>query len=246
MSREGKKQLTRNAPYTVLLIDDHHISRIGVSQLISCDKAYYLIGETASGREGLALARSERPDIVLLDLNMKDVDAIELLKTLRDEKVASYVVVLTVSDAEDDIVASMRCGVSGYLLKDVRPDVLMIKLRQVLNGQIVLDEKIASRLASAVQKEQTEKETLDVQLTEREWQTLQLIAKGMSNRMISQTLAIKEATVKVHVRRLLKKLGLRSRLEASAWYFANQAKLHKGNHRPTRPAAIVPELRAKA
>ena len=238
--------MTRNTPYTVLLIDDHHISRIGVSQLISCDKTYYLIGETASGREGLEIARSARPDIVLLDLNMKDVDAIDLLKTLREEKIAAYVVVLTVSDAEDDIVASMRCGVSGYLLKDVRPDVLMIKLRQVLNGQIVLDEKIASRLAAAVQKEQTREEALDVQLTEREWQTLQLIAKGMSNRMISQTLAIKEATVKVHVRRLLKKLALRSRLEASAWYFANQAKLDKASHRRPLRSAAPPELRAKA
>lgn len=238
--------MTRNTPYTVLLIDDHHISRIGVSQLISCDKTYYLIGETASGREGLEIARSARPDIVLLDLNMKDVDAIDLLKTLREEKIAAYVVVLTVSDAEDDIVASMRCGVSGYLLKDVRPDVLMIKLRQVLNGQIVLDEKIASRLAAAVQKEQTREEALDVQLTEREWQTLQLIAKGMSNRMISQTLAIKEATVKVHVRRLLKKLALRSRLEASAWYFANQAKLDKASHRRPLRSATPPELRAKA
>lgn len=226
--------MTRNAPYTVLLIDDHHISRIGVSQLISCDKAYYLIGETASGREGLEIARTTRPDIVLLDLNMKDVDAIDLLQTLRDEKVASYVVVLTVSDAEGDIVASMRCGVSGYLLKDVRPDVLMIKLRQVLNGQIVLDETIASRLAYAVQKEQVLKANAHIQLSNREAQTLQLIAKGMSNRMIAQTLAIKEATVKVHVRRLLKRLGLRSRLEASAWYFANRTELKERIHSPVR------------
>lgn len=236
--------MTRNSPHTVLLIDDHHVSRIGVSQLISCDKAFYLIGETASGREGLKLARSERPDIVLLDLNMKDVDAIDLLKTLRDEKVASYVVVLTVSDAEDDIVDSMRCGVSGYLLKDVRPDVLMIKLRQVLNGQIVLDETIASRLALAVQRDQARQERLEVPLTKRERQTLQLIAKGMSNRMISQTLAIKEATVKVHVRRLLKKLTLRSRLEASAWYFANQSKLDRSSFPSVRTAG-PPELRIK-
>ena len=205
---------------TVLIIDDHPLFRKGVLQLIEdMGTGFEVIGEAQSGIEGLKLAIELSPDLILLDLNMKGMDGIETLIELRKANVESQIVVLTVSNAESDLVAAIRNGADGYLLKDMEPEVLLSKIERAMSGQVVLDSNITDILANTLRHDQTpvSSNIEDVSLTKRELEILKLIANGMSNKLIARELAISNGTVKVHVKNLLRKLNVNSRLEAAVW-----------------------------
>ena len=210
-----------NTPATtaVIIIDDHPLFRKGVSQLIALNDQLHLIGEASSGEEGLELARALDPDLILLDLNMKGMGGIETLKALREADLAARILILTVSDAADDLVAAIRAGADGYLLKDMEPERLIQQVRDVLRGDLVISPTLARVLAQALR---TAPAAPDVELTERERQVLKMIAGGNSNKMIGRKLGITEGTVKVNVKNLLHKLGLRSRVEAAVWALENE------------------------
>jgi len=201
----------------ILIIDDHPLFRKGVSQLIAMAPHLQLVGEASSGEQGVAKARELDPDLILLDLHMKAMNGIDTLKAIRDAGLDCRVVILTVSDHADDLVAAIRSGADGYLLKDMEPEDLLAAIDQTLNGSTVIGERLNGLLARAIREEATAAQRDSATLTKREQEILHGLAQGLSNKPIARNLDISEATVKVHVKNLLKKLGFRSRLEAAVW-----------------------------
>jgi two-component system nitrate/nitrite response regulator NarL len=145
------------------------------------------------------------------------MSGIETLQQIKRLECDPLVVMLTVSNAEDDLVAALRAGADGYLLKDMEPEDLLIKLNQVAKGQVILDDTLTGLLAHALRSDTRTPEADTVNLTDREHEILNLIASGMSNKLIARELGISDGTVKVHVKHLLRKLNLSSRLEAAVW-----------------------------
>lgn len=207
----------KTAPHTLLVIDDHPLFRKGVADLIAMDGSLALVGEAASGDEGFAKARELLPDLILLDLNMKGMDGIETLKAIKDADIDARVIMLTVSDNEENVVAALRAGADGYLLKDMEPEHILERLRQAAAGHLVISDNLTELLARALREEPHPRDEDSAGLTERERQILELVAQGLSNKHIARQLDITEGTVKVHVKHLLKKLNLRSRVEAAVW-----------------------------
>jgi len=206
----------------VLLIDDHPLLRNGVRQLLSLEPRFRVVGEAGTGDEGLALARSLEPDLILLDLNMKGINGLETLRTLRDMGEDARIILLTVSNAPDDLIAAIRAGADGYILKDNDPDDILRLIADAMRGQTAISPELASLLAAALREETMTEQRSHASLTERETAILKCLAAGMSNKLIARELDIMESTVKVHVRNLLKKLKFRSRVEAAVWAVAQQ------------------------
>ncbi len=200
------------------MVDDHPLLRKGIKQLVDLEEDIEVVGEASSGTEALEVVMHEEPDLILLDLNMKGMDGLETLRILREKGVTSRIVVFTVSDDRNDVIAALKSGADGYLLKDMEPDVLIEKIREACHGKMVLSEELTELLALALRGNSASKQDSAYEsLTRREKEILRMIAEGLSNKMIGRKLDIVEATVKVHVKNLLKKLGLRSRVEAAVW-----------------------------
>lgn len=202
---------------SILLIDDHPLLRKGVKQLIELDDELHVIAEASNAIDGIKAAKESEPDLILLDLNMPNINGIEALKMLRDEEVTSRIIVFTVSDNEEDVVAALKAGADGYLLKDMEPEELLASLRQAALGKVVISDKLTTLLAQALQSGRSSNKSDISSLTPREKQIIKLIAGGLPNKLIARKLNITEGTVKVHVKHLLKKLRLRSRVEVAVW-----------------------------
>ncbi|XKE45350.1 two-component system response regulator NarL [Halomonas organivorans] len=203
---------------SILIIDDHPLLRRGVTQLLELEDDMTLAGEAGEPEEGLRLAQELDPDLILLDLNMPGMDGIETLKRLREDGFAGRIVMFTVSDHEEDVVAALRAGADGYLLKDMDPDDMVQQLRQAALGRMVISDSLTALLAEALRNQRSQPATPDIHsLTQREREILRELAAGLSNKLIARKLDITEGTVKVHVKHLLKKLNLRSRVEAAVW-----------------------------
>ncbi len=206
---------------TVAVVDDHPLFRRGVVQLLGMDPQIEVVGEAGSRADALELVRRTEPDLILLDLNLKSDSGIDILSELKEEDAGRRIVMLTVSDAPDDLIGAIRAGADGYLLKDMEPEDLLARVREALTGTTVISEALAGRLARALRDEahgaahRPPRDLAD--LTERETAVLRCVAAGQSNKLIGRTLSISEGTVKVHVKHLLKKLGFRSRVEAAVW-----------------------------
>lgn len=208
---------------SVLLVDDHPLLRKGLTQLIDLEDDLEVIGEAASGKEGIALAIEHDPDLIILDLNMQGMDGLEALKAMRAADVTSRIIMLTVSDNDEDVLTAISYGADGYLLKDMDPEDILERIKQAAEGKMVLSDKLTGVLAKAIRKPDTsQKANLLSSLTSREFEILKLIAKGLSNKLIARELDISDGTVKVHVKHLLKKLNLRSRIEAAVWMLNHQ------------------------
>jgi len=162
------------------------------------------------------------PDLILLDLNMQGMNGLETLRHLRDQGVTSRIVMLTVSDADEDVLQAISLGADGYLLKDMEPEELLDQIKRALNGKMVLSEAVTQILATAIRNPNNKSSGEIDALTQRELEILKLIAKGLSNKLIARELDISDGTVKVHVKHLLKKLHLRSRVEAAVWMINQQ------------------------
>jgi two-component system nitrate/nitrite response regulator NarL len=197
------------------LIDSHPLFRIGAAQLIADQEDFEVIGEAGLCEDGVALAETLKPDIVLMDLNGGgDFEALLRIKRASDD---TKVVVLTASDAEDDVLRAVRAGVKGYLLKGSQPDEILKKLRLAWRGNTVFTETLMDLLLSAMRDGAPSVRTDPDSLTAREKQILELIAGGQSNKNIARELNISDGTVKVHVKNILRKLNPKSRLEAAVW-----------------------------
>jgi two-component system nitrate/nitrite response regulator NarL len=204
----------------VLLIDDHTLVRKGLEQLLqSC--GVEIAASVSSGQEGIAQAQALKPDIVLLDMKMPNMSGTETLKQLRAAGVTAPILMLTMSREEQDLQAALRNGAQGYLLKDMDPEDLVPALQDALLGNNVVAKELIGSLTRLVQGQRgrnTTKPTtasLLAELTPRELEILRHVAEGESNKAIGRALDITDGTVKLHVKSILRKLGVRSRVEAA-------------------------------
>jgi two-component system nitrate/nitrite response regulator NarL len=200
----------------IVVIDDHPLLRKGLQQLINLCPDLEIVGEASNGVDGLEMIRKLKPDLTLLDLNMPAMDGLETLIKIKQVDSEMRVIILTVSDQEQDVVNALCNGADGYLLKDMDPEELLVKFREVAKGKLVLASNIVDCLARALCKQPNISE-----LTDREREILKHIHDGESNKLIARKLGIAEATVKVHVKHLLKKLNLKTRVEAAVWAAKN-------------------------
>lgn len=205
-----------SSTYSVLVVDDHPLFRKGASQLLSLDRRFDLVGEATNGHEGTRLAEELQPDLILLDMNMADMDGVKTLKAMRDAGVDAKIVMLTVSNAQKDLAATIRQGADGYLLKDMEPEDILESLCKAMEGKTAISDAMTHLLIDVIRDDESP-DLEHVALTEREREILGLIAKGKNNKLIARDLDISEGTVKVHVKNVLRKLKLTSRLEAAVW-----------------------------
>ncbi len=205
----------------ILLVDDHPMMRRGVKQLLELQDNIEVVGEASSGEEAISLVPVLDPDMILLDLNMKGMSGIETLLFLRKQGVSACIVIMTVSDDYQDVIAALRGGADGYVLKDAEPEELVSAVLDAARGQIVVSPQLTNALAMALRDDTTSPKDIVATLTAREAEILKLVAKGYANKPIASSLSITEATVKVHVKNMLKKLQLDSRLKAAVWAVEN-------------------------
>ena len=200
----------------ILLVDDHTLFREGLEGLLS-RRNINILAAVGSGQEGLRLAAELKPDVVLLDMRMPEMDGMEVLRQLRKNGFKNPVAMLTTSSDERDLVESLRSGAQGYLLKDMEPDQLVVALRDIVAGKTVVAPDLAPVLARVVQGEKItpSDESPFAKLTPREIEILALLAEGQSNKVIARNLGISDGTVKLHVKSILRKLGVHSRVEAA-------------------------------
>ncbi|VVO07097.1 two-component system response regulator NarL [Pseudomonas fluorescens] len=206
--------MTTPLQHRILLVDDHPMMRHGIRQMLELEEDFLIVGEAGNGEEALSLIEPLQPDLVLLDNNMPQMNGLETLRHLRAMNYRGKVLLFTVSDAEDDIRDALRLDADGYLLKDMEPELLIQYIHDALNGALVISPGLTQVMAQALR---SPPRLAVVDLTERERQVLKTIASGFSNKVIGHKLGITEGTVKVHVKNLLHKLGLRSRVEAAVW-----------------------------
>lgn len=210
-----KNKNTTIGQSTILLIDDHPMLRNGVKQLISLEPTLRVIGEADDGVTGIKIAEEQDPDLILLDLNMPGMNGFEVLDDLRSRELSGRIILFTVSNYSEDLINALKRGADGYLLKDMEPEKLIVALKEAASGKMVVSPTLATVLAESLRDNRTSADHNLSSLTPRETRILNLIAQGLLNKLIANKLQITESTVKVHVKHLLKKLNLKSRVEAA-------------------------------
>lgn len=204
----------------LLLVDDHTLFRVGLEGLLT-SRDIEVIASIGDGKEALNLVQQLNPDIVLLDLRMPNLNGIEILRNLRNNDVSIPIVMLTTSSESEDLINALKSGAQGYLLKDMDPDDLVLALKDISQGKTVVAPELAHVLARALQGESESDEVIKDEtspfsdLTPRESEILGLLAEGQSNKAIARTLGISDGTVKLHVKAILRKLEVHSRVEAA-------------------------------
>ncbi|WP_022940982.1 two-component system response regulator NarL [Psychromonas hadalis] len=200
----------------IMIVDDHPLMRKGIQQLLAIEPSFFVVAEATNGIEAVSYAKKVYPDLILLDYNMQGISGLETLKALKKDNCLAKIIILTVSDNKQDVIAMINQGADGYLLKDSEPEELLANIIKVLAGQQVVTEKLTAFLNELDQEDNIREKLAN--LTKREQQIMQEVAKGLSNKEISESLHISEGTVKVHVKSLLKKLAIKSRVEAAVLY----------------------------
>lgn len=199
-------------PIRVLVVDDHVVVREGLRQVLGAAEEFAIVGEAATGAEALALAAEQRPDVVLLDLTMPGMSGLDVAAALRERLPETRVLVLSMHEQDEYVVAAVRGGAHGYVLKDARPGDLRDAIRAVHAGDGYFSPAVAGRLGAAMRGETasaTPQQRLE-RLTPREREVLTLVAGGLTNRDIGARLGISPRTVESHRESLMKKLSLRS------------------------------------
>jgi DNA-binding NarL/FixJ family response regulator len=200
----------------VLLAEDHGMVRAGLERLLATVADIEVVGGAADGAEAIELAAETRPDVVLMDLSMPNVDGIEATRKILDANDAIEIVVLTSLGDRERILAALDAGAIGYLLKDAGPDELIAGIRAAARGESPLSPKAARALVTA----RAEGERAD--LSPRERDVLRCVAEGMSNKLIARELGISEKTVKTHLTRVFQQIGVTDRTQAALWAKQNQ------------------------
>jgi DNA-binding NarL/FixJ family response regulator len=205
-------------PVRVLIVDDHALFRRGLQMVLEGETDIDVVGEAGDGQEAIERAESTTPDVVLMDVRMPKRSGIEATRTIKDTLPSTKILMLTISDEEADLYEAIKAGASGYLLKEISIEEVADAVRAVHAGQSLISPSMASKLlnefAAMVKRRDERAQVPGPRLTSRELEVLKLVAKGLNNRDIGQELFISENTVKNHVRNILEKLHLHSRMEA--------------------------------
>ena len=197
----------------VAIADDHRVVRVGLEQLLATFDDVEVVGSATGGEDAVALVGRERPDVLLLDLSMPDVDGVEVTRRLAAEASSTRVVIFTSFSERDRIVQALDAGAIGYLLKDAEPDELHAALRAAARGEAPL----APKAAAALLAERSSRRKDAIELSTREREVLTLIVEGLANKQIARRLGISEKTVKGHVTNLFQRIGVADRTQAALW-----------------------------
>jgi DNA-binding NarL/FixJ family response regulator len=203
----------------ILIADDHHVVRRGLAFFLKTQKDIEIIGEAGNGREAVELARTLKPDLILMDLVMPEMDGIQATKMIKTEMPEIKIMMLTSFSDQDHVIPALEAGASGYQLKDIEPDELILCIKKIMSGENQLHPKATSHLLANLSNKES---NLIEQLTKRELDVLKEIARGKSNKEIASSLFITEKTVKTHVSNLLGKLELADRTQAALFAVKNQ------------------------
>jgi DNA-binding NarL/FixJ family response regulator len=207
-------------PIRALIVDDHALFRRGLEMVLESEPDIELVGQASDGEEAIQRAGESLPDVVLMDIRMPRSSGIKACRALKNVAPSAKIVMLTISDEEDDLFDAIRAGASGYLLKDIPLDEVADAVRAVYGGQSLINPSMAAKLLTEFaalarrEEEETPQQVPAPRLTDREIEVLRLVARGMNNRDIAKELFISENTVKNHVRNILEKLQIHSRMEA--------------------------------
>ncbi len=225
----------------VLIVDDDDLMRAGLAAVLASDPTIAVVGEASTGREAVERARRIHPDVVLMDVRMPDLDGIAATRELTSTSPATRVLILTTFEQDDYIFGGLRAGASGFLLKRTRPEELIVAVHTIAAGDSLLSPSVTRRVIESMAEEPAAmiatSNDLD-ELTRREREVLELIARGLSNAEIAAALVVEESTVKTHVKRILMKLRLRDRVQAVI--YAYEAGLNDSARRATPVAARKP------
>ena len=207
------------APVRILLVDDQLLFRKGLRALLEDEEDMEVVGEASDGAQALDRARTAKPDVVLMDINMPVCNGVEATRMIKAERPETKIIALTVSDEDDDLFEAIKSGASGYLLKDLRPEELFDLIRGVLRGETPISPAVAGKLLSEFRRRprRDPTDTVGWDLTPRELEVLQLVSEGLSNAEIAARLFIVEGTVKNHLHNILEKLHLENRLQAATY-----------------------------
>jgi two-component system nitrate/nitrite response regulator NarL len=202
-----------NAEIRIVVVDDHTLFRRGLVGLLAEMEGFQVVGEASSGQDAIAIIEAINPDIVLLDVNMPEMSGIETLAALRKQGVESPVLMLTISQHEEDLIGAIRAGANGYLLKNAEPETLRQTIKQVVAGKAVLAPEVTEQVFRLVRSRQFDPINL---LTEREVEVLRFLSRGLTTTQTGTEMFISENTVKTHIRHILEKLDVSNRAEAVA------------------------------
>ncbi|CAH2716614.1 Response regulator protein VraR [Neobacillus rhizosphaerae] len=206
----------------VLIADDHHVVRRGLVFFLRTQKGLDIIGEAANGKEAVELAKLLKPDIILMDLVMPEMDGIQATRIIKSEQPEIKIMMLTSFSEQDHVIPALEAGASGFQLKDIQPDELVTSIKKIMSGENHLHPRATSHLLANLSNKSKVEKNLIEELTKRELDVLKEIAKGKSNKEIASSLFITEKTVKTHVSNLLAKLELADRTQAALYAVKNQ------------------------
>ena len=203
--------MTAPVTITVLLVDDHPLVRAGLTALLASTEDLVVVGEASGGEQAIELAVERKPDVVLMDLSMPGMNGVEATRGLLALRPQTHVVVLTSFHDQSQVAGALEAGAVGYLLKDCDPREVLSAIRSAASGHAPLDPRVARVLLPSTTPKVSDS------LSARELEVLQLVAKGLPNKLIGRTLGITERTVKVHVGHLFRRIGVADRTSAAIW-----------------------------
>ncbi len=215
----------------LLIIDDHSLFRAGLKLLLERQAGFAVLGEAGNALEGLKRAKKLHPDVILLDLPMTDASGLQALALLCEEVPSAHIMMLTASEDVQDLLAALRAGARGYVLKNTELDFLLDAIRRVAQAESVLAPLMANKLADTVRQPVKASGQADAgldKLSPREREVIVLLAQGASNKEIARRLGLVESTVKIHVQGILRKLNLSSRVQAAV-FAVERGLIHPAN-----------------
>lgn len=203
-------------PSRLIIADDHELARAGLRSLLSGERGLELVGEATNGHEAVELCETLHPDLALIDVRMPEMDGLEATRKIKQVSPATSVIIVTMHESSDYLIAAMRGGAAGYLLKDTSRRELLSAVRSVLRGDSFLNTELTQRLLQHMAHETTNQaETMSERLTARELEVLNLLTQGKTNREIARLLVVSAGTIKVHVQHIIAKLGVSDRTQAA-------------------------------
>lgn len=210
------------AEIKVIIADDHPLVRQGIKKFLELEPSIKVVGESRDGKSTVEMSLELDPDIVLMDINMPGMNGIEATRLIRQERPGIKIIVLTMHENEEYVYETIRCGASGYLLKDVDPERLLESIIKVSQGKSVIHPSITEKLLKEYTRLTEQPKKRDATLTARERDVLKLIARGKSNRSIAVQLNISEKTVKNHVYNIFRKIDVEDRTQAALYALKNK------------------------